>query len=93
VQQGIQVPPRIETHPGDRLIERPKLLRPRGRTEVAVADPTTDRETISVVLRGRSLTPVAPAEGVRVSAVAGGTRLDVDTYQLYGRSRTVALEL
>src|SRR3954462_1340208 len=33
VQQGIQVPPRIESHPGDRLIERPKLLRPLGRVE------------------------------------------------------------
>ncbi len=62
-----------------------------GRTEVAVADPTTDRDAIPVVLRGRPLTAVAPAEGVRVSAVAGGTRLDVDTAQLYGRSRTVTL--
>ncbi|MET9023016.1 polysaccharide lyase family 8 super-sandwich domain-containing protein [Actinopolymorpha sp. NPDC004070] len=62
-----------------------------GRTEVAVADPTTDRATITVVLRGRPLTAVAPAEGVRVSPVAGGTRLDVDTSQLYGGSRTVTL--
>ncbi|GAA2760251.1 polysaccharide lyase family 8 super-sandwich domain-containing protein [Actinopolymorpha rutila] len=75
--------------PASVLVQR----RRDGRTEAAVADPTTDRETISVVLRGRPLTPVAPAEGVRVSAVAGGTRLDVDTHQLYGRSRTVTLGL
>ena len=46
-----------------------------------------------MVLRGRPLTPGAPAQGVQVSAVPGGTRLDVDTYQVYGRSRTVTLEL
>src|SRR6185437_14743561 len=40
VQQGIQVPPRIESHPGDRLIERPKLLRPLGGVERRQVSPT-----------------------------------------------------
>jgi hypothetical protein len=40
VQQGIQVPPWIERHAGDRLIERPKLLRPLGRAERRQVSPT-----------------------------------------------------
>ncbi len=63
-----------------------------GRVGVAVADPTTDRDTVTVVLRGRPLRKAAGDDGVRVSRVPGGTRLVVDTHHAYGRSLTVTLE-
>lgn len=63
----------------------------RGPTTVAVSDPTMDRDRISVLLRGRRLSKVTADEGVRVSRVKGGTRIDVDTHQAYGRSFTVTL--
>ncbi|WP_306318363.1 MULTISPECIES: polysaccharide lyase family 8 super-sandwich domain-containing protein [unclassified Streptomyces] len=62
-----------------------------GDVTVAVSDPTTGRDTVGVVLRGQRLTRVAGDEAVRVSAVPGGTRLDVDTHHAYGRSFTVTL--
>ncbi|MFG2648431.1 polysaccharide lyase family 8 super-sandwich domain-containing protein [Streptomyces sp. NPDC048436] len=63
----------------------------RGHTTVAVSDPTMDRERVGVLLRGRSLRQVRADEGVRVSRAHGGTRIDVDTRQAYGRSFTVTL--
>lgn len=63
----------------------------RGPTTVAVSDPTMDRDRISVLLRGRRLSKVTADEGVRVSRVKGGTRIDVDTHHAYGRSVTVTL--
>ncbi|AZM47040.1 silent information regulator protein Sir2 [Streptomyces sp. WAC 06738] len=63
-----------------------------GRVEMAVADPTMDRDTVTVVLRGRPLRKAAGDDGVRVSRVAGGTKLVVDTHHAYGRSLTVSLE-
>ncbi|MFG2497982.1 polysaccharide lyase family 8 super-sandwich domain-containing protein [Streptomyces sp. NPDC048441] len=63
----------------------------RGPTTVAVSDPTMDRDRVSVLLRGRSLREVTADEGVRVSRVPGGTRIDVDTHHAYGRSFTVTL--
>lgn len=63
----------------------------RGPTTVAVSDPTMDRDRISVLLRGRRLSKVTADEGVRVSRVKGGTRIDVDTHHAYGRSFTVTL--
>ncbi|WP_020577723.1 polysaccharide lyase family 8 super-sandwich domain-containing protein [Actinopolymorpha alba] len=65
--------------------------RPGGLTTVAVSDPTMDRDTVSVVVRGRALTVVSADEGVRVSRVAGGNQLDFETRQAYGRSLTVTL--
>lgn len=62
-----------------------------GLTSVGVSDPTMDRETVTVVLRGRTLTPVATDEGVRVSPVPGGTLLRFDTHQVYGRTLTATL--
>lgn len=63
----------------------------RGPTTVAVSDPTMDRRGVSVLLRGRFLREVTADEGVRVSRVHGGTRIDVDTHRAYGRSFTVTL--
>lgn len=63
----------------------------RGPTTVAVSDPTMDRDRISVLLRGRRLSKVTADEGVRVSRVKGGTRIDVDTHHAYGRSFTLTL--
>ncbi|GAA3084254.1 polysaccharide lyase family 8 super-sandwich domain-containing protein [Streptomyces rectiviolaceus] len=63
----------------------------RGPTTVAVSDPTMDRDRVGVLLRGRSLRVVTADEGVRVSRVHGGTRIDVDTHHAYGRSFTVTL--
>ncbi|MZD08823.1 silent information regulator protein Sir2 [Streptomyces sp. SID5785] len=68
------------------------LVRREGAaTSVAVSDPTTGRDTVTVTLRGRALRKVSGDDAVRVSRVPGGTRLDVDTHQAYGRSFTVTL--
>lgn len=63
-----------------------------GRMGVAVADPTMDRDTVTVVLRGLRLRKAAGDDGVRVSRVPGGTKLVVDTHHAYGRSLTASLE-
>ncbi|MDJ0463707.1 polysaccharide lyase family 8 super-sandwich domain-containing protein [Streptomyces sp. H27-C3] len=63
----------------------------RGPTTVAVADPTMGRDQVSVLVRGRSLRKVTSDDGIRVSRVPGGTRLDFDTRHAYGRSFTVVL--
>lgn len=62
-----------------------------GTTSVAVADPSMDRDTVSVIVRGRAMSVVSADEGVTVSPVAGGTRIDVTTHHAYGRSFTVTL--
>jgi hyaluronate lyase len=64
---------------------------PDRTTTVAVSDPTMDRESISVVVHGRRLSRVSGDNGVQVSQVAVGTRLDFPTRQIYGRSLTVNL--
>ncbi|MYW68802.1 silent information regulator protein Sir2 [Streptomyces sp. SID8379] len=58
---------------------------------VAVSDPTTTRDTVTVVLPGRPLRKVSGDAAVRVDRVPGGTRLTVDTHHAYGRSFTVTL--
>ncbi len=63
----------------------------RGRTSLAVADPTTRRSTVSLVLHGRRLRLDEGDEGVRVTPVPGGTRVEVDVHQAYGRSFTADL--
>jgi hyaluronate lyase len=57
-----------------------------GSTAIAVSDPTTERDTVSLTIHGRALQVVAADDGVRVSRVPGGTRIDVTTRQTYGRS-------
>jgi hyaluronate lyase len=63
----------------------------RGLTTVAVSDPTMRRDTVGVLIRGRSLREVTSDDEVRVRSVHGGTRLDFDTHHAYGRSFTVTL--
>ncbi|MFC5801950.1 polysaccharide lyase family 8 super-sandwich domain-containing protein [Streptomyces formicae] len=62
-----------------------------GLTTVAVSDPTMGRDTVTVLLRGRSLRKVTSDGGVHVSPAHGGTRLEFDTRHAYGRSLTVTL--
>lgn len=62
-----------------------------GGTSVAVSDPTTERDTVTVVLHGRTMRATSADDGVRVSRVPGGTRLDVTTRHAYGRSFAASL--
>lgn len=62
-----------------------------GTTSVAVSDPTMERDEISLVVHGRTMRLVSADEGVRISRVPGGTRIDVTTHQAYGRSFTAVL--
>jgi hyaluronate lyase len=62
-----------------------------GVTSVAVSDPTMERDSISVTVHGRRMGVVSADEGVRVTAVNGGTRIDVTTRHAYGRSFTATL--
>ncbi|MGA8115798.1 MAG: polysaccharide lyase family 8 super-sandwich domain-containing protein [Actinocatenispora sp.] len=84
------------THHADRLtVQGPAsviLREARDRTvSVAVSDPTTARDSVSVIVRGRGLRVVSADDGVRVRHVPGGTRLDVATRHTYGRSLTATL--
>lgn len=83
-------------HRVDRLtVEGPAcvLLREArgGALSLAVADPTTARDTVTVHLHGRRYRPAAPAPGVRVRPGPLGTEVVVTTRHLYGR--TVRAEL
>ncbi|MFI0771201.1 polysaccharide lyase family 8 super-sandwich domain-containing protein [Streptomyces sp. NPDC021218] len=62
-----------------------------GALAIAVSDPTTERDTVSVVIRGRRMRAVAADDGVRVGRVPGGTRIVVTTRHAYGRSFTATL--
>ncbi|MFD5697245.1 polysaccharide lyase family 8 super-sandwich domain-containing protein [Streptomyces lasiicapitis] len=64
---------------------------PSGATGIAVSDPTMDRDSVGVLLRGRRLRVDSADEGVRVRVVRDGTRLEVDTHHAYGRSFTATL--
>ncbi|QPP08332.1 silent information regulator protein Sir2 [Streptomyces bathyalis] len=57
-----------------------------GITSVAVSDPTTERDTVAITLRGRSLRPVSADDGVRITRLPGATRIEVTTRHSYGRS-------
>ncbi|NUO55436.1 MAG: silent information regulator protein Sir2 [Hamadaea sp.] len=63
----------------------------QGDVTVAVADPTTKRDTVTVTIHGRTLRAVESAEGMRIRPVAGGTRIEVATRHAYGRSFTARL--
>ncbi|WP_419996286.1 polysaccharide lyase family 8 super-sandwich domain-containing protein [Streptomyces boninensis] len=69
------------------------LLRrtPDGLTKIAASDPTMDRDTVRVLVRGRRLRKVSADEGVRVSQVAGGTIVEFRTHQAYGDSLSATL--
>lgn len=65
--------------------------RRRGKVTVAVSDPTMNRDRVSVIVRGRPLRLVDADEGVRVTRVPGGTRVEATTRHAYGRSFTATL--
>ncbi|MQY16149.1 Xanthan lyase [Streptomyces sp. RB5] len=62
-----------------------------GVTTVAAADPTMDRSSVSVLLRGRRLAPVSQDERVTVRGVTQGTLIEFDVREVYGRSLRVTL--
>lgn len=62
-----------------------------GTTHVAVSDPTMQRKSISLVLHGRRMNTLSADDAVIVSAVPGGTRIDVTTCRAYGRTFTAML--
>ncbi|BBB01505.1 putative polysaccharide lyase, family 8 [Actinacidiphila reveromycinica] len=62
-----------------------------GTTTVGVADPTTARDTVTVLLRGRRLRAVSPADGVRVTRSRGATRIEAATRHAYGATLEVTL--
>ncbi|MFG1810848.1 polysaccharide lyase family 8 super-sandwich domain-containing protein [Streptomyces sp. NPDC049040] len=84
------------THRAGRLtVEGPAsvLLRETrdGTVTLALADPTTERSTVSLHLGGRRLRPVAPAPGLRFRTTRTGTAVLADTARLYGRSLLATL--
>jgi hyaluronate lyase len=58
---------------------------------VAVSDPTTRRDTITVNLWAQYLRAASPVPGVQVTRTITGTRLTFTTRQLYGKSLAVKL--
>ncbi|MGP3972318.1 polysaccharide lyase family 8 super-sandwich domain-containing protein [Streptomyces sp. 6N223] len=62
-----------------------------GTVEIAIADPTTERDTIAVTIQGRRLEAVSADDGIRVRPVPGGTHVEATTHHAYGRSFTVTL--
>ncbi|SDK99952.1 hyaluronate lyase [Nonomuraea maritima] len=78
-------------HAGPVEIDGPAsvVVRTTGRrTEVAVSDPTMDRDHVTVVLRGAPLRVDAADDGVRVRRVPGGTELRVTTHHAHGHTFT-----
>ncbi|MFE7407421.1 polysaccharide lyase family 8 super-sandwich domain-containing protein [Isoptericola sp. NPDC057559] len=62
-----------------------------GRTSVALSDPTTGRDTVTLTVRGRHLDVEAADDGVRVRRVPGGTEIRATTRHAYGASLTAVL--
>jgi hyaluronate lyase len=60
---------------------------------VAVSDPTMNRSSVSVVVRGPHMTLDSADDGVDVERVAGGTRVTADTHEAYGATFTATLRL
>ncbi|MFI6644033.1 polysaccharide lyase family 8 super-sandwich domain-containing protein [Streptomyces sp. NPDC050504] len=58
---------------------------------VAVSDPTTERDTVALLLRGRHLHPVSTDDAVKVTRTPRGTLLETTTHHAYGRGFTATL--
>ncbi|TDW81089.1 polysaccharide lyase family 8 super-sandwich domain-containing protein [Kribbella sp. VKM Ac-2566] len=67
------------------------IRRQSSSVQVAVSDPTTQRDSVTVNLRAQYLRPAAPVDGVQVTRTATGTRLTFTTRQTYGRSLAIKL--
>ncbi|GAA4430297.1 hypothetical protein GCM10023169_33560 [Georgenia halophila] len=68
------------------------LTRARGRDrEIAISDPTMERDTVTVTVRGRPLELESADGAVTIRRVPGGTEITADTRQAYGRTVTATL--
>lgn len=67
------------------------LRRQSSGVQVAVSDPTTQRDTITVNLWAQYLKAATPVEGVQVTRTLTGTRLTFTTRHTYGRSLAIKL--
>ncbi|WP_405069903.1 polysaccharide lyase beta-sandwich domain-containing protein [Kribbella sp. NBC_01510] len=67
------------------------LRRQSSSVTIAVSDPTTARDTITVNLWAQYLRPASPAPGVQVVRTVAGTRLTFTTRHTNGRSLVVRL--
>lgn len=67
------------------------IRRQSSSVQVAVSDPTTQRDTVTVNLRAQYLKPAAPVDGVQVTRTVTGTRLTFSTRHTYGRSLAIKL--
>jgi len=68
------------------------IIRREGSSvKVAVSDPTTQRDMITINLKAQYLKPAAPVDGVQVTRTITGTRLTFTTRHLYGRSLAIRL--
>ncbi|GAA2096244.1 polysaccharide lyase 8 family protein [Streptomyces albiaxialis] len=61
------------------------------RLALAASDPTTRRDSLTVLLRGRRLKPVTADEGVEVRPAPGGTLVTFPVRHAYGHSFTATL--
>ncbi|GAA4675052.1 polysaccharide lyase family 8 super-sandwich domain-containing protein [Phytohabitans rumicis] len=82
-------------HAGQLAIEGPASVIVRttsgGVTSVAVSDPTMQRDTVVLTVRGRTMRVMSADPAVRVRPCAGGTRIEVATRHAYGRTFTATL--
>ena len=85
--------PGIHNLPGLSIDGPASLLirRQASSVQVAVSDPTTQRDTITINLRAQYLKPAAPVDGVQVTRTVTGTRLTFTTRHLFGRSLAIRL--
>jgi hyaluronate lyase len=67
------------------------IRRAASSVQVAVSDPTTQRDTITINLRAQYLKPSAPVDGIQVTRTVTGTRLTFTTRHTYGRSLAIKL--
>jgi hyaluronate lyase len=67
------------------------LRREASSVKVAVSDPTTSRDTITVNLWAQYLRPATAVPGVQVTRTITGTRLTFTTRHTYGQSLAVTL--
>lgn len=67
------------------------IRRQSSSVQVAVSDPTTQRDSVTVNLRAQYLKPAAPVDGVQVTRTVTGTRLTFSTRHTHGRSLAIKL--
>ncbi len=80
-------------HAGRLLVDGPAsvIVRYGERTAVALSDPTTKRDRVTVLLRGAPLRLVTADDGVTVRQVPGGTLVQAATRHAHGRTFTATL--